>query len=50
MVGPALSVSTMDKGTRITMGMDSRLRGNDIGVELASIFKGSILATMAEEG
>ncbi len=32
------------------MGVDSRLRGNDMSVELASIFKGSIFVTMTEEG
>ena len=31
-------------------GLDSRLRGNDMSVEIASIFKGSIFVTMTEEG
>jgi len=40
----------MEPGTRITMGLDSRLLGNDMGVEIASLLQGSIFVAMTEEG
>jgi hypothetical protein len=35
-------ISNMEIGTLIPMGLDSRLRGNDMRVGLASMFKDSI--------
>jgi hypothetical protein len=47
MFAPALSVSIIEARTQRPMGLDSRLRGNDIGVKFVPTYKSSILVAMA---
>ena len=45
MFAPALSVSTTEAGTRRPIVLDSRLRGNDMGVEFIQTYQGIFVAT-----
>ena len=44
MFAPALSVSTTEAGTRRPIVLDSRLRGNDMGVEFIQTYQGIFVA------
>ena len=49
MFAPALSVSTMEAGTQRPVGLDSRLRGNDMGIEFIQTYQGIFVAMTMKE-
>ena len=50
MFAPALSVSTTEAGTLRPVGLDSRLRGNDMGVEFIQTYQGIFVAMEGKTG